>query len=160
MTSYKDAGYLPEALLNGIALLGWNPPHREDPTVLAESTGVFLKHEVLKMEDMISQFNIDKISKSGAKFDIEKLQFFNSMHIRSRYQYSEGNIEEMKHAVDSWRAMLIDLMPSPLHKPINQMTDRLMLKVMDMMKVRLRYLHDIKNHTYLFAEADYETDLG
>ena len=35
-----------------------------------------------------------------------------------------------------------------------------MLKVMDMMKVRLRYLHDIKNHTYLFAEADYETDLG
>ena len=54
VTSYKDAGYLPEALLNGIALLGWNPPHREDPNVLAESTGVFLKHEVLKIEDMIS----------------------------------------------------------------------------------------------------------
>jgi nondiscriminating glutamyl-tRNA synthetase len=54
VTSYKDAGYLPEALLNGIALLGWNPPHREDPTVLAENTGVFLKHEVLRIDDMIS----------------------------------------------------------------------------------------------------------
>jgi len=85
VASYKDAGYLPEALLNGIALLGWNPPHREDPTVLAESTGVFLKHEVMRLVDMVAQFNIDKISKSGAKFDIEKLQFFNSMHIRSRY---------------------------------------------------------------------------
>jgi glutamyl/glutaminyl-tRNA synthetase len=73
VTSYKEAGYLPEALLNGIALLGWNPPHREDPTVLAESTGVFLKHEVLRVEDMIAQFNLDKVSKSGAKFDIEKL---------------------------------------------------------------------------------------
>lgn len=103
VASYKDAGYLPEALLNGIALLGWNPPHREDPTVLAESTGVFLKHEVMRLDDMVAQFNIDKISKSGAKFDIEKLQFFNSMHIRSRYQYTNGNIEEMKSAVDSWR---------------------------------------------------------
>jgi hypothetical protein len=40
------------------------------------------------------------------------------------------------------------------------MQDRLMLKVMDMMKVRLRYLHDIKNHTYLFTEPDYDTELG
>jgi glutamyl/glutaminyl-tRNA synthetase len=33
--SYKEQGYLPEALVNGIALLGWNPPHREDPNALA-----------------------------------------------------------------------------------------------------------------------------
>lgn len=71
--SYKEKGFLPEALINSIALLGWNPPHREDPTVLAESTGVFLKHEVMKIPDMVRQFNLDKISKSGAKFDIEKM---------------------------------------------------------------------------------------
>jgi glutamyl/glutaminyl-tRNA synthetase len=34
------------------------------------------------MQEMIQQFNLDKISKSGAKFDLDKLQFFNSMHIR------------------------------------------------------------------------------
>ena len=66
----------------------------------------------------------------------------------------------MKQAVDSWRQMLLEQMSNSLHKQINQMADRLMLKVMDMMKVRLRYLHDIKNHTYLFTEPDYETDLG
>ena len=67
--SFREKGFLPEALLNSIALLGWNPPHREDPNVLAESTGVFMRHEVLKMSDMIEQFNLDKVSKSGAKFD-------------------------------------------------------------------------------------------
>ena len=40
------------------------------------------------------------------------------------------------------------------------MSDRLMLKILDMYTIRLRYLHDIKNHTYLFTEPDYETDLG
>ena len=77
MQSYKDANFLPEAVLNGIALLGWNPPHREDPNVLSETTGVFMRHEVLTMEDMLDTFNINKISKSGAKFSIEKLEFFN-----------------------------------------------------------------------------------
>jgi nondiscriminating glutamyl-tRNA synthetase len=48
--SFKEKGFLPSALLNSIALLGWNPPHREDATVLAESTGVFMRHEVLQMD--------------------------------------------------------------------------------------------------------------
>lgn len=48
-----EKGFLPEALLNGVALMGWNPPHREDPTVLAENTGVFLRHEVLRLDDMV-----------------------------------------------------------------------------------------------------------
>ena len=33
--SYKDKGFLPQAVLNSVALLGWNPPHREDANVLA-----------------------------------------------------------------------------------------------------------------------------
>ena len=40
------------------------------------------------------------------------------------------------------------------------MNDLLMLKIMDMMKVRLRYLHDIKNHGYLFSDPDYSSELG
>ena len=76
--SYRDRGFLPEALLNGIALLGWNPPHRDDPSLLAESTGVFFRHEVLSLTDMIQQFNLDKVGKSGAKFAIEKLEYLNA----------------------------------------------------------------------------------
>ena len=107
------------------------------------------------MTDLIQQFNLDKISKSGAKFDIDKLQFFNSMHIRARFNYTEGNIEEMQTAVNNWRSMLNQEMPQSLHKSIASMSDRLMLKVMDMMKIRLRYFYEIKNHGYLFGEPDY-----
>ena len=94
--SYKDKGFLPEALLNGIALLGWNPPHREDPNVLSQTSGVFFRHEMLTMDDMIGKFNLDKVSKSGAKFAIEKLEFLNSMHIRDRFDYIDGNEIEAK----------------------------------------------------------------
>ena len=51
--SYKNAGFLPEAVLNGIALLGWNPPHREDSNILSETSGVFMRAEVLSLEDML-----------------------------------------------------------------------------------------------------------
>ena len=91
VASYRDKGFLPEAVLNGIALLGWNPPHREDATVLSESSGVFMRHEVLSLDDMINQFNLDKVTKSSAKFAIEKLEFLNSMHIRDKYDYIDGN---------------------------------------------------------------------
>jgi glutamyl/glutaminyl-tRNA synthetase len=49
---YREKGYLPSALLNGLALLGWNPPHREDPNVLAGNLDHFLKHEVLSVKEM------------------------------------------------------------------------------------------------------------
>lgn len=97
--SYKEKGFLPEAVLNGIALLGWNPPHREDPTVLAETSSTFFKHEVLTLDDMVQQFNLDKVTKSGAKFEIAKLEYLNSMHIRNKYDYVEGNEEEATKCV-------------------------------------------------------------
>ena len=53
----------------------------------------------MRIEDMISQFSINKVSKSGAKFDIEKLYFFNSNHIR--LNYSEQN------KLGDWREMLL-----------------------------------------------------
>ena len=62
--------------------MGWNPPHREDPTVLAENTGVFMKHEVITLPEMVIQFNLDKIQKTGAKFELDKISYLNSMHIR------------------------------------------------------------------------------
>lgn len=66
---YRDKGYLPSALLNGLALLGWNPPHREDPNVLSGDVNQYLKNEVLSMSEMEQMFKINKIGKSGVKFD-------------------------------------------------------------------------------------------
>lgn len=56
--------------------------------------------------------------------------------------------------------MLAQEMPARLQPAITEMSDTKMQKVMDMMKVRLRYHTDIQNHKYLFEEPDYSTELG
>ncbi len=68
--SYQDLkkqGYLKEAILNYIALLGWSP---ED-------------EEILSLDDLIQQFNIAHISKSPAIFDIDKLKWMNGVYLRN-----------------------------------------------------------------------------
>ena len=51
-------------------------------------------------------------------------------------------------------------MPKRIHRAINLLTDAKMLIVMDTMKIRMRYVADIQNHTYFFEMPDYETELG
>ena len=67
VTDYRDQGYLPEALVNFIALLGWSPG--ED-------------RELLTREEMIAEFDIAGIGKSGAVFDREKLDWMNGVYLR------------------------------------------------------------------------------
>jgi glutamyl/glutaminyl-tRNA synthetase len=64
---YKEAGYLPEALINFLVLLGWHPSGDE---------------EVMTLEQMVAQFSLDRVQKSGAKFDKEKLNWFNNHYLR------------------------------------------------------------------------------
>ena len=66
---FKEQGYLPEALLNFLALLGWN-----DGT----------DKEIFSLEELIQCFKLEKIHKSGAKFDIEKAKFFNHQYIQKK----------------------------------------------------------------------------
>lgn len=65
---YLHDGYLPEALLNFLALLGWMP---EDGT------------ELLTLPEMIERFSLKRIQKSGAAFNIEKLDWFNAQYIKN-----------------------------------------------------------------------------
>jgi glutamyl-tRNA synthetase len=67
VTEYKDKGYLPEALINYLALLGWNPGTEQ---------------EIFSMDDLIAQFDIEKVQKSGAIFNEEKLKWINKEHIK------------------------------------------------------------------------------
>jgi glutamyl-tRNA synthetase len=66
--NYRDAGYLPEALVNYLALLGWAP-----------SDG----REVITMDEMIAEFDITKVNHSGAVFDVKKLEWMNGEYIRA-----------------------------------------------------------------------------
>ncbi|MGI5837788.1 MAG: glutamate--tRNA ligase [Chloroflexota bacterium] len=65
--AYRDMGYLPEAMLNYLALLGW----AYDATT-----------EIMSREELIRYFSIDKINKTGAIFDIKKLDWMNGYYIR------------------------------------------------------------------------------
>ncbi len=70
-TSFEDLsreGYLPEAIINYIALLGWCPKDNQ---------------EIFKMDELIKAFSIDGISKSPAIFDYDKLEWFNAEYIKA-----------------------------------------------------------------------------
>ena len=67
VSQYRERGYLKEALINYIAFLGWNPGD---------------EREVFDMDELIKEFNIKKVSKGGAVFNLEKLNWFNREHIK------------------------------------------------------------------------------
>ncbi|MDQ1510597.1 MAG: glutamyl-tRNA synthetase [Actinomycetota bacterium] len=64
---YRDAGYLPHALVNYLALLGWGP---EDG------------REVLTIDELIAEFDVSRVNTSAASFDAKKLEWMNGEHIR------------------------------------------------------------------------------
>lgn len=68
-SGYRESGYLPEAVINFLALLGWNPGNDQ---------------EIMSMEELIRLFALEKCSKSGAKFDYEKGKWFNHQYIQLR----------------------------------------------------------------------------
>ena len=117
VNDYINQGYVPDALLNGLALLGWNPPHREDPNVLSGNLSDYLNQEMIRMDEMETIFRLDKVGKSGAKFDVKKLEFLNQLHIRDRFTYYEDE-QETKEIVDEWRSVMLKNMPERVHSKI------------------------------------------
>ena len=67
--SYRDKGYLPEAMLNYLAFLGWNPGD---------------EREIFSAEELIREFSLERVNKSGAVFNREKLDWFNAIYLRKR----------------------------------------------------------------------------
>ncbi len=67
VTKFKEEGYLPEAILNFLALLGWNPGDDK---------------EIFSIKELIEEFSIEKIQKGGAVFNVEKLDWINGQYIR------------------------------------------------------------------------------
>jgi glutamyl-tRNA synthetase len=66
---FREAGYLPEALVNFLAFLGWNPGTEQ---------------ELFTLDDLIGSFSLDRINKAGARFDIQKAQWYNQQYLRRK----------------------------------------------------------------------------
>ena len=64
---WKDLGYDPKAFMNYLALIGWNPG---------------AEIEIMSMDDMINLFSLDRVHKSGARFDMDKAKWMNSQYLK------------------------------------------------------------------------------
>lgn len=64
---YRRNGFFPEALVNFVALLGWNPGD---------------EREIFSLEELVREFTLERVGKSGAVFNVEKLNWMNTQHLR------------------------------------------------------------------------------
>lgn len=65
---YREQGFIPEAIVNYLALLGWSPPDEQ---------------EIKSIEELIKDFSLERVAKAGAIFDIQKLRFINAVKLRT-----------------------------------------------------------------------------
>jgi glutamyl-tRNA synthetase len=66
---YRESGYLPEAVINILAHLGWNPGTEQ---------------ELFALDDLVQQFSLERVGKHGAKFDPEKAKWFNHQYMQKK----------------------------------------------------------------------------
>ena len=80
---FKEAGYLPEALVNYLALLGWNPGGEE---------------ELFSLEDLVGLFSLEGITKAGGRFDPERCGWFNQQHLHKKNSaFLEAYLDKLLH---------------------------------------------------------------
>ena len=118
---YKDGGYLPEALVNFVALLGWNPT---------------ADREIFTMIEMIEMFDLAKVNKAGAVFDVAKLGWFNGMYLR------QTPVEDLAR----------EAMPLLEAAGYSDLEAEYVARVIDLVKERIHFLTDIPTFAdYMFA---------
>lgn len=124
---YKEKGYLAEAMINFLALLGWNPGTTE---------------EVLSKEELAKKFDVKRIQKSPAVFDIEKLNWLNGQYIR------KSQIKELRFQIEEL-------------KPDNKLTKlENFERILEVEKSRLTTLCDIFEGTdYFEKEPDFKAEI-
>ncbi|MCX7785785.1 MAG: glutamate--tRNA ligase [candidate division WOR-3 bacterium] len=124
---YKKAGYLPEALINFLALLGWSP-------------GGDL--EIMTRKQMIELFSLERVNKANAIFDVKKLEWMNSIYIKN--MENEKLSQELLPYLDE-----INIHPKD--------KDRF-FKILDLTKVRVRTLIELRDMIYPFYTQDVKYD--
>lgn len=130
VTEYRDNGYLPEAVVNFLALLGWSPGDGR---------------EILSREELIESFSLEGINKANAIFDERKLEWMNGQYLN--FKPSEELfllvVEELKKA-------------GLIYEESAERKREWLLKVIDLLKVRVRKLTDFPELGRYFFEAPKE----
>jgi len=129
---YKEMGYLPEAMFNFLALIGWNPGTDE---------------EIIPREKMIEQFSIERINISAGVFDIGKLDWMNGEYIRSTPL--DSLVERLRPLMSEYGWVDADFKP---------WGKAYVFEVLKLMQERLKRLTDIRESAFYFFEEPKEYD--
>jgi glutamyl-tRNA synthetase len=121
LKGFVDEGYDPAAVINFLLLLGWTPHGMQDGG------------EILSLEDGIKMFDLHSVHKAGARYDIDKLKFFNGFYLQNK----TSNEELMKH---------VDFRNS-------NFTDAQKLEILDMAKKRSHFKHEMQHVVDIFVDA-------
>lgn len=104
VVQYRELGYLPDAIVNFLALLGWSPVGEE---------------EVFSMPELVQQFSLERVAKNPAVFDMDKLKWLNGLYIRNKpseyvgemvlpFLQKAGHISQsLSHEERAWLELLV-----------------------------------------------------
>ncbi|MFZ4462879.1 MAG: glutamate--tRNA ligase [Bacteroidales bacterium] len=120
-SGYRESGYYPDAFVNMLALLGWNPGTEQ---------------EIFSMDELIQAFSLERVGKSGSKFDPEKTRWFNHQYL-------------IKKTNESVAADFNEIL---LQKGIAINFEKL-VQIVSHVKERVQFVKDLWNETYFFFEA-------
>lgn len=131
LLEYRNDGYLPEALSNFLALIGWNPGGEK---------------ELFTPEELLEAFSLEKIQKSGGAFNEEKLKWMNKEHISLSFSPTEKEAYVMAALPEKDSEVLKRLTPTIIERVHNQ--------------AEIRAAAKAGEYVWAFAETiDYETSL-
>jgi glutamyl-tRNA synthetase len=123
---YREDGYLPDGLINMLSLLGWNPGTEQ---------------EIFSMQELIESFSLDRVGKSGSRFDPEKTRWFN-------HQYLIRKKDE---------ELAADFMPVLAAKGVDVPVD-LVVRVAGLVKERCHFVSEIWDQGFFFFQAPLNYD--
>jgi glutamyl-tRNA synthetase len=118
---FRESGYLPEAMINFLAFLGWNPGTEQ---------------EIFSMDQLIEAFTLERIGKAGARFDIQKAQWYNQHYLRSKPD-----------------EVLVGYLQHSLQKENISCPPEKALKIAVVMKERVTFPDDFWEHSRFFFRA-------
>lgn len=120
-SGYRENGYFPEAFINMLALLGWNPGTQQ---------------EIFSLDQLVKEFSLERVGKSGSRFDPEKTRWFNQQYLRAR---SNEDLAKILQKTLMSKGITCD--------------DAFVAQVCGLMKERATFVTDIYNEgSFLFEE--------
>ncbi len=129
---YLAKGYLKEALLNFVALLGWNPGKGET-------------REIFSLEELIERFDLSQVNKAGAVFDLKKLDWMNAEYIKKL------SVDELYEKMRDGKFLEKDLIRNA---PGEMQTEEYLKRVLMIERERLAKLSDVGEQNLFFFATD------